>query len=140
MEFRVMELGMIIMRTMLCAYTILFCMKNKKKKQIIALFILSCTISYFFYLMFEYTSIFNIIEHVVVLICIFAIFDNNKRSAIISTSIYYILNNIYELVNIIIIQGHVKKLINNLILNILLLFFNISWIFMLFLLVYIYFL
>lgn len=111
MEFRVMELVMIIMRTMLCAYTISFCMKNKKKKQIIALFILSCTISYFFYLVFEYTSIFNIIEHVVVLICIFAIFDNNKRSAIISASIYYILNNIYALVNIMIIQVHVKKII-----------------------------
>ena len=88
MEFKVMELVMIIMRTMLCAYTISFCMKNKKKKQITLLFILSCTINYFFYLVFEYTSIFNIIEHVVVLICIFAIFNNNKRSAIISASIY----------------------------------------------------
>lgn len=111
MEFNVIELGMIIMRITLCVHTILFCMKNTKKKQIIVLFTLSCTISYFFYLIFKYTSIFNITEHVVVLICIFAIFDSSKKSAVVSASVYYILNNIYTLVNMIFIRICIKKVI-----------------------------
>ena len=111
MQFIMIDLSRIIIQITLCIYTISLCIKYIKKKQAIMFVTLYCAIMFFLNINFRYTSISNIIEHIIILIFIYAIFYSDRKNAIISISIYYIMSNVFILISIILIKVYLERII-----------------------------
>lgn len=106
----ILEWGLVIIKAILCTYTISICISNINKKQLGIFFVLSIIVNSFVNLAFNFASISIVIGHIITLLCIYLIFDINEKRIIISSCIYYIVNNIYMLLSFSISHIYARKI------------------------------
>lgn len=106
-----LEWGLVAIKAILCTYTISICISNIYKKQLCIFFILSIIINSFVNISFNCASISIVIGHIIILLCVYLIFDINEKKIIISCCIYYIVNNIYIMLNFSISHIYIRKIV-----------------------------